>query len=507
MSKFKEKVGAFFTKEGRSSGGIFILAVAMLLAVNVLLYVLVSAFGWYLYEKDTDDLSLSGATDSLFADAIADGRKIKISFCMPKESLAGHDTGNYVHLTALEYAKAYPELVELEYINVMTRRDSHGRLVDLEKYKKDMRGNDQYVLKTTVIFECGENYKVLTDAYTSAGFSDFYTVDSSNYITSYNGEEVIAAMMSWVLKDEHKTAYFTQYHGEVADVAFANLLACAGYYVDVVDLRQENVPEDAAMLVISNPKADFERAAEGSGIKTEIERMRDYLDRGGNLFVSLDPYVKRLAILESFLDEYGISFSETEVKDGVYQRNMIKDPSNAITTDGFTLVTDYSSDPIAEAIAKKTESFSDGRVIVRECSALELSGNAKPLLISSGSSVTEAGGATVDESGKYTVAAYCEAVSEDGVSSRIFVIPSIYLSVSDALVSRGYSNKDFVYAVLEELFGSETPPYGCRALLYDTQTLENLTMGTAKTYTALLMLIPAAIAVTGAIILIRRKNR
>ncbi len=507
MSKFKEKVGAFFGKEGRSSSGIFILAISMLLAVNVLLYVLVTAFGWYFPEKKEDDLSLSGSTDMLFADAIAEGKKVKISFCMPDpDSFEGHDTGKYVHLTALEFQKDYPDFIELEYINVMTRRDSHGRLVDLEKYKKDMRGEEQYVLKTSVIFECGENYKVLTDAYSSAGFSDFYTLDSSNYITSYNGEEVMAAMISWVLQDEHKTAYFTQYHGEAPDIAFANLLSCAGYYIDVIDLRQESVPEDAAMLVVSNPKTDFERAAEGSGIKTEIERMRDYLDRGGNLFVTLDPYVKTLAVFESFLDEYGISFAETVTESGIAQRNLIKDPTNAITTDGFTLVTEYSSDALAEAIKAKTESFSDGRVIVRECSALELSGNAKPILVSSGSSVCDAGGVTVDEAGSYAVAAYSEAVSDAGVA-RVFVIPSIYLTASDALVSRGYSNKDFAYALLEEFFGSDMPPYGCRPLVFNTNTLENLTMGTAKLYTALLMLIPVSVAAVGAVILIRRKYR
>ena len=46
-----------------------------------------------------------------------------------------------------------------------------------------------------------------------------------------------------------------------------------------------------------------------------------------------------------------------------------------------------------------------------------------------------------------------------------------------------------------------------RTILYDTETLENLTMGTAKIYTALIMLIPAAAALVGAVILIRRKNR
>jgi hypothetical protein len=86
--------------------------------------------------------------------------------------------------------------------------------------------------------ESGKNYRVITDVYSTGGYADFYTLDKEGYATSYNGEEVMAAMINWVLSEEHKTAYFTQYHGEIVDIAFSNLLACAGYYIDVVDLRK-----------------------------------------------------------------------------------------------------------------------------------------------------------------------------------------------------------------------------------------------------------------------------
>ena len=54
--------------------------------------------------------------------------------------------------------------------------------------------------------------------------------------------------------------------------------------------------------------------------------------------------------------------------------------------------------------------------------------------------------------------------------------------------------------------------YGClpieeKTVLYNTNTLENLTMGTAKAYLAVAMLLPISVAVCGAVVLIRRKNR
>jgi hypothetical protein len=224
--------------------------------------------------------------------------------------------------------------------------------------------------------------------------------------------------------------------------------------------------------------------------------------------ITLDPYVKRLAVLESFIAEYGISFStSTDTESGHLARNIVKDYSGAITPDGFTLVADYANNELASAIDAKVSEFSNGSVIIREVSALELTGNAKPLLVSSSASVLEAHGKTMDTAGSYAIAAYSDTVLESGERAKLFVVPSIYLAVSDALVSRGYSNKDFVYALLEKYFESGSAPYGCNDVLYETDTLENLTMRSARIYTAVIMLVPAILAAVGTVIVVRRRHR
>ena len=87
------------------------------------------------------------------------------------------------------------------------------------------------------------------------------------------------------------------------------------------------------------------------------------------------------------------------------------------------------------------------------------------------------------------------------------VVPSIYLTVSDALNGDGYANKDFLYSVFEELFWDKPMPYGCNSISYSSQILKNLTMGTARLYTAAALLIPVSIALVGTVVLLRRKNR
>jgi hypothetical protein len=81
------------------------------------------------------------------------------------------------------------------------------------------------------------------------------------------------------------------------------------------------------------------------------------------------------------------------------------------------------------------------------------------------------------------------------------------MTVSDALVTNGYSNKDFMYSLFDYLYGAENMPYGCQSVLYDSSVLENLTMSTANIYTAIVLAVPAIIAVFGAVVVIRRKNR
>ncbi len=512
---------AFITGRNFASGLLVAIVIAAVVFVNIIAYTLTSFFELYIYSPEEDDLSISDASDKLFADARAAGKKVSITFCMDKKVLSEHDTGSFVHKTAEEFKARYPELIELNYVNVYTKLYSdsegyeNGEIFEASRYEKvtdPVTGKEHSyrILSSSVIFEytaedengiVKRNFRVVTDSYTTAGFADFYTLDSSLNMTSYNGEEMFASMISWVLRDSHGTAYMTTGHGETADLALASALVCAGYYVENIDLKRQDVPDDAELLIISNPKNDFERSS-NPALATEISRLTEYKERGGKFFVATDPYVKKLPVLENFIAEFGISVLKTD--DG--SKYIVKDSDNAITTDGFTLVADYSDKPVASAMLSQTEEYG-GNVIIRDAAALSLSGNAEPLLLASPSSVCQAGGVTVSDGGSYTIAAVSSLQSPEGTSAQMFFIPSIYLTATDAMITNGYSNKNFIYSLLGEFYGEGLMPYGCSAIVFNDGMLENLTMGTARLYTALFMAVPAVTAIVGAVVLIRRKNR
>lgn len=512
MNNFKQRFTSFLRGRNFASALLVTIIVAAVVFVNVICYTLSAYFGLYIYTPDEPDFSISDTFAPVFREASeVGGKRVTVTFCKSEDEVKADSTGSYVRETALRFKEKYPDLISIRYVNLITKYDCDtGEDVaeDLEIYKKDMKGNDNILHSTSVVFSTDTSWRVMTGIVSGAGYADFYTLDSSYYITSYNGEEKFASMVAWVLNDEHGTAYFTVGHGESASVELNSVLSCAGYYISTLNLRDsklDKIPDDAELVIISNPTTDIERAAAGSGVTAEYEYLKDYAERGGSIFVTVDPYAKRLGNLYDLLAEYGISMYKTESGD----MQTVKDTSNGITTDGFTIVAelDGSADnTVAESIKNKLSELG-GSVILRDVAPLALSGNARPLLVTSEYSECYAGGEVTDSRGSYPIAAYSTLTGNSGEVSELFFIPSVYLTATDAMVTNGYANKDFMYSLLDVFYGQGEMPYGCNSIVYDTGVLENLTMRTAKIYTAIMLAVPFALGVFGAVMLIRRKNR
>lgn len=540
---------------------VIIIAVVMF---NVLAYTVTNAFQLYLYSPQKDDLSISGNTDALFEDAIKIGKKVTITFCYTEEKLETHSTGSYVLETARNFAERYPEFIELKFVNLLTKRydDKESKIAPLDNYCSVVCRNDVdtnpsddvtkecgNVMRTSdvvyengkpictkchseildyknnivrnfaqnsIIFETGTygssdfSYRVLTDRSTSTGFSDFYTLDASGNVMAYNGEEVMAAMISWILQKDHPVAYFTQNHGETADIAFSNLLTCAGYYVEVINLRKQEIPTDAGLLVISNPTTDFDRSDDDANFRGEINKIEAYLEGGGKLYVAIDPYVKQLTNLENMLTNWGITVSGGTTDDGAYLRDVVRDNNQAITPDGYSFVAKMAENDVADKIGDKMVEYgASGEVLLSSVVRLKLDRDkgAQPLLVSGNSSTTHRGEERTDNEGGYAVAAYSERTEKTGKTSTVFVLPTAYITATDAFLSENYSNKDFLYSTLEVLFDSHSAPRGCNQINYIGERLEGMTMGRARLYTAIILMLPTALAVVGIITIIRRKNR
>jgi hypothetical protein len=129
------------------------------------------------------------------------------------------------------------------------------------------------------------------------------------------------------------------------------------------------------------------------------------------------------------------------------------------------------------------------------------------LLKTSPSAALYAGGGETDGGGSYDVAAIATHTGPTGKTGTVFVVPSVYLTASDGMVSGGYSNRLFLYSLFENMHGLENLPYGCKTVYYSDSILEGLTMQTARIYTAIILSVPVILSIIGGVIIIRRKNR
>lgn len=528
MKNFKKSFAGVVHSRNFSPTIMTALIIAAVLIANVLIYMI------YLHTRptttvlDPEDLSISNGAEKILADAKKGGKKFTVTFCMSAEDIRNHSEGKYVYETAVNFVNKYsPEddFIRIRHANIFTleyegengAKEPFDPAIYQEIPRNDGSGQVDKVniSRSSVIFECetydhagnlvGEkNVRVVSGA---AAFVDFFTLDSSNYITSYNGEEYFTAMLLWVSKSEHKTVYFTFGHGEVPSTNLYTSLIAAGYYVSEIDLRKQKIPDNAAFVVISNPKTDFSVSASSEYIG-EVDRLINYADVGGKFFVVMDPSANRLPNLENFVSsEFGISFLTND--DG--NRLMVKDLNKSISVSGFTgftLVADFADSEIGNKLNDRVSEYG-GNVIISDVAALKCdeSLGAGALLTSSSSATLEAGGESYEHEAPYNLLAYSVRENEHSASAKMVFVPSMYFTAGDAMVSNNYANKDFVYSIFDVFYEGGVMPYGIDCVAMQEERLENITLGTSLVYASILMAIPAALAVFGTAAIIRRKNR
>lgn len=468
---------------------------AVLVLVNVIINAFATRFGWYLYTEEKYEHTIGPASETVFAD-VAEDAEVRVLFCMSEDAMEADTVYALVLNTFRQLAERH-DFIKIEFKNIYLHPG------DVAPYRVRTLANGEKVEyainERSVIFVAGDG----EDDFRVESLESFFILDSESLITGYNGEEIAISCLSWVLKDEHPVAGFTEAHGEnYGDLlAFYTTLVAAGYDMTLLDLN-EDIPTGVGLVVIANPRWDFDRGAAGSGIESELDRLAAFLDAGGSLFVSLDPYAKgSLSGLRGFLKERGLTATQ----------DVIRDLDASITYDGYTLATYPAASTFGEAVRGRISPFTTASTIVREASVIfcDTVGEwtAEPILLTSETAETYRNGVLTDEAGSYPVFAVSRATAANGKTSNIFLSSGVYLLANDILNSGTYSNRAVMLASLEAALNVPTP-VGCEILAIGNDRLEDLTMGTARLYAGLLSIaLPLAIAAVGAIVIIRRKIR
>jgi ABC-type uncharacterized transport system involved in gliding motility auxiliary subunit len=117
-----------------------------------------------------------------------------------------------------------------------------------------------------------------------------------------------------VIRDEVKTIYFVKGHGEnnIEDESeYGYQMARQAIEKESYQVRElllagvEHIPDEVSVLVISGPQKDF--------ISSELEKITDYIARGGSVLFMLDPAL--LPELSDYMKGYGFDLRNDIIVD------------------------------------------------------------------------------------------------------------------------------------------------------------------------------------------------
>ena len=212
-----------------------------------------------------------------------------------------------------ELLKAYQELndnITVEYVDVENDISFYHQYLSYVGAVKEASLLVKSGEKT--IYLNAEDYIVTTQ--TSA-----YSYDRMLKI-----EEQLTRAIAYVNNTEEaeKLCVLTGHGEETLNSEFQNLLNLNNYETEEVDLVsainsiETIIPDDCRAVLINAPQNDY--------TDNEIKVLKDYLETGGNLFVTLDPLNEDLDKFYAFLKEYGlevVSGVVVEQENGGYIEN------------------------------------------------------------------------------------------------------------------------------------------------------------------------------------------
>ncbi len=472
--------------------------IAVVILFNVAFTALATKYMWYIDMTAEEVFTLSEATKDLLSDV---DDEVNIYFASePDELMEGTYSPymKYIYTTALQLQNEFDN-IHVDCKDVVKHR------AFFEPYRTTAATN---IYTTSVIVESGGESRVYT-------YNSFFTYDeTTNELWAYNGEYKMVSGILQVTSAELPIVYFTSEHGEDLGPdanAIHALFTDNGFDVRMINLAQEEIDEDARIVVINDPVYDFIGAEADDESFNEIAKLDAFLDRLGCLIVFSSPdNAGNLTNLSEFLEEWGIAFTAD---------TYVKDTAHSVSTDGQSIVAAYDVDTLGASLYKDITSnlVTPPKTVSRYTTPIEilwenggdLSGSREvsPILQSYDTAVAVQNGEEIG-TGIYnlmTVSRELRLLNNDYYSAYVVAIGSPDFAAANYLFSNAYANNDILSAIMRatgrDKILADIPfkPFDDTELTITTAQANNWTV-------ALVTVLPLVTAVCGLVIWVRRKH-
>lgn len=328
---------------------------------------------------------------------------------------------------------------------------------------------------------------------------DYYTYSSS--VTAFDGEGQIDSAISYVISDDLPVLYTVQGHGETTiNTSLQESIEKANYEIEDLNLLTDEIPEDAACILLLSPQTDISA--------DEAEKLISYLEAGGKALIITDYTTDSRDNLKNVLNNYGVTVEDGVVFEGDGRHYIMQVPyylvPNIESTD-FTsdLISDgrYILMPVAQAITT-LDSYRDTLTI-------------KPVLSTSESAYIKVDVENMqtyekedgDNEGEFQLGvAVSETVSDDAQTQLVYYSSAALIDEStDQQVSGG--NSELILKSLGWMCENDVPVIDAasKSLSLDYLTVPEYDAG----YWAAIVcgIIPGAFLVFGFIIWLKRRKQ
>lgn len=167
--------------------------------------------------------------------------------------------------------------------------------------------DDTSITRNSLIVVSGKRSRVVNYSNIYEGSYDY----SYNWSTTgYDGEGQITSAIQYVTSDDMPVIYELEGHNEIAVSGnFSEVIEKANITLEKINLLQyDEIPEDAAAIIINGPSSDFSEDDAG--------KVRNYLKNGGKAFITTTYTDKDMTNYNSILSEYGVTVVDGVVMEG-----------------------------------------------------------------------------------------------------------------------------------------------------------------------------------------------
>ncbi len=545
MKNFSEFTHSRRFRHGGSSLALTCVVVAAVILFNALFTAFGDKYLWYTDMTVEGTYTLSESVINVLSEPmneleLKDENKVKLIFCDDRDNIESNELQNYVLKTAEGISNAFPDKIEVEFVNI--RRNPSA----VSYYKTNSKSN---IYSSSVIVAYGTEFRI-------QGLRSFYTFNETTDTSpnGYNGEKKMTAALLSVMQAYSPAACVTYNHGEPfvteADQAeneyIITLLQDAGYEVRLIDLAREEIPEDCRLILVYDPQSDFV-TADGVSEISEIAKLEKFLAEANSLMVFTDPTTPALPVLEEYLEEWGISYERAETELGEVSC-MVKDDSNSLTTDGMTIIGSYVTSGAGASFTKDLRTTFPPKVIFKNAMPIKYTYDITTHKDEEDSSNNYQYGTYYSNGasrsiydvfdaalGAYTVAGDEEVrTATKAEPIRLMTITSHLINTVEnrpidetsneteyayvlacgsteflsrtMLTSAAYGNTDVMLTALRGMGRELVPVSSIKFKYFASSEIETMTTEAATQYTVVLTVIPPVIAfVVGLVVLIRRK--